>query len=113
MEGFFYIARRARSKEEVIDLFAARYGWTPEAILNIEIGLFSRLYKQISKENIRSELKSEYNAILPLMYMRYIKEITFTDYYNRRTGGNVDQRPAEDILAEVEEIRKKVGEKDK
>lgn len=46
---------------------------------------------------------------LPLM--AFLGEFTsFPDYKSRATGSNIDLRPTEDILAEVDEIERKLQE---
>lgn len=35
--------------------------------------------------------------------------MSFEEYYNRMTGGTIDRRSKEDILAEVAQIRKEMG----
>ena len=50
--------------------------------------------------------------MLPFMAVGILKFISFDDYYKKMTGGDIDWRPDADILAEVEEIRKQMRNKD-
>lgn len=47
--------------------------------------------------------------MLPYMSLEMLKFISFDDYYNQATGGDLDMRPAAEILAEAQEIRRKLG----
>lgn len=35
--------------------------------------------------------------------------MSFEDYYDQATGANIDLRPAKEILAEVEEVRREIN----
>ena len=111
MEEFFYVAWRS-TPEELIDLFATRYGWSYDQITALPVDVFFALAKEIKKQNRRDELKAEWNTYLPFAAMRLVKfkEDSFEEYYKRVTGANIDLRPATDILAEAEEIKKQLGE---
>lgn len=110
MEEFFSIAWRT-TPEELIDLFATRYGWSYDQIMDIPAGIFFALANKIKEQNRREELKAEWNTYLPFVAMNRIKfrENSFEEFYRRATGANLDLRPASDILAEAEEIQKTIG----
>lgn len=109
MEGFFRIAR-GRSEESLIDLPAKRYGWTFQQIMDLDAGLFIRLFEHAAEQDRREYAKAEWNALLPLMGMKILKVMNFDDYYRRSYAKSIDSRPAEEILKEVEDIRKKITE---
>lgn len=58
----------------------------------------------------RAELKAQWNALLPFMSMQWLKAIDFEDYYNRAAGSTLDMRSDEEILAEVEDVRRQIRE---
>lgn len=111
MEEFFYVTWRS-TPEELIDLFATRYGWSYDQITALPVDTFFALVKEIRKKNRRDEMKAEWNTYLPFVAMKIIKfkENSFEEYYKRVTGANIDTRPAADILAEAEDIKKQLGE---
>lgn len=55
-----------------------------------------------SKENHRRE----WLALLPNM-VTFGKYMSFDDYYDRVTGKNIDMRPAEEIIAEIDRAHHK------
>ena len=48
-------------------------------------------------------------ALYPDMIREILKYMSFEEYYNRMTGGTIDRRSKEDILAEAAQIRKEMG----
>ena len=65
--------------------------------------------KMATEKNRRDIVYSEWVALQPFMIIQWLKWMSFDDYYTRRTGGDIDTRPAEEILAEVAEVKKWVG----
>ena len=62
----------------------------------------------IAKEKEKEKcLRDEYNSIYPLMLMKIIKHVSFKEYYDMCTMANIDMRPADEILNEIEEAEKK------
>lgn len=56
-------------------------------------------------EHERIEIhRAQWNALYPFMVMKRLKYFSFKDYYDMCLGRNVDMRPAEDIIAEIEEL---------
>lgn len=53
--------------------------------------------------------RAQYNALLPYMYLQYLKFMPFNEYVDRITGRNIDLRPAEEIIAEIEALHGKGG----
>ena len=112
MARFFYICVQI-SEDDLIDALAERYGWTVREILGMDFKRLTILYSKAIDAREEKTSREEYNAILPLMAMRMVKFIPFSEYKNKATGKDLDLRPQEEILAEVEEIRKELsGEKD-
>lgn len=107
MEGFFYICRQ--DAPEVIDALASRYGWTIRQIEDLDVITLADVLKVAVEKTRRDTVYTEWVALQPFMILKWLKFMPFGEYYDHRTGGDVDIRPAEDILAEVEEIKKYVG----
>lgn len=55
------------------------------------------------------ELKEEWLSIYPFMCMKMLKFMSFKDYSEQRQGKNIDLRPAEEIIKEIEELHRKGG----
>ena len=49
--------------------------------------------------------------MLPMMASKVLKFMSFEEYYDQVSGRNIDLRPDEEILAEVEAIRKEMKER--
>lgn len=62
------------------------------------------------EEERRAEAKAEWNEALPFMALQMLKTVSFNEYYRRSQGKHLDMRPAEEILAEVNDIRRKIEE---
>lgn len=107
MESFFYICRQ--DAPEVIDTLASRYGWTIPQIEATDIRTLAETLKVATEKTRRGIVYSEWVALQPFMIIQWLKWMSFDDYYTRRTGGDIDMRPAEEILAEVAEVKKWVG----
>lgn len=107
MESFFYICRQ--DAPEIIDVLSSRYGWTVQQIEAIDIINLAEILKVAVEKTRRDTVYAEWVALQPFMVIKWIKFMQFSEYYDHRTGVDIDMRPAEDILAEVEEIKKYVG----
>ena len=66
------------------------------------------LAKKIRDDNTDDWLKAQWVAYLPFMAMGFIKTMDYADY-KQRSLVTVDTRPTEDILAEVEAIRREIN----
>lgn len=51
-----------------------------------------------------NHLRQQWVALLPVMQMGYCKYMSFEEYCDKATGKNIDTRPAEEIIAELEEL---------
>ena len=56
------------------------------------------------EEAVRGRIRDEWVALLPWMQSGQLKLIQFDDYYDQRTGRNIDARPASEIIAELEQL---------
>jgi len=99
---FFQISA-AVDEITIYDTLYHRYGSIP----SVEGGLLLRLIKKAIIEDRRDEIREQWVALLP--HMDKETYISFDAYYDRCTGRNIDRRPTEDILSEVEEIRRTIN----
>lgn len=64
----------------------------------------------IRRETRKEEAREQWIAMLPMMASKMLKFMSFEEYYDQVSGRNIDLRPDEEILAEVEAIRKEMKE---
>lgn len=67
---------------------------------------FSKFYKVARDQETRERNFMAYCQYLP--YMDKKTFISFEDYHKTCTGENIDKRPASEIMAEVEAIRREI-----
>lgn len=101
----FFSLTRGRTEIDILDLIAERYGWTIQQIMETDADLFIGLAGRVINEKRRSEARDEWLAALPFMYLKWLKFVSFKDFYDSQTGANLDLRPTTEILADVEKIR--------
>ena len=109
MASFFYFIGRADQEDEIVDVLAARYGWSVPDILDLDIPRLWRTYNKATRERQRDRVRAQWLTLLPYMSMEMLQFMSFEDYYDQATGANIDLRPAKDILAEVEEVRRELN----
>lgn len=78
-----------------------------EFMKEIEVESFIRLVLVAIEGEVRERHREEYLALLPKM-IDLGKYMTFEDYYDKATGRNIDLRPTEEILAEIEAAHSRV-----
>lgn len=66
------------------------------------------LIVRIKEEHNTEILRDQWNAVMPFMAMGFLKSMDFNEYRERCSNATVDLRSNEEILAEVEEIRKEL-----
>lgn len=109
MARFFSVACFTDEESEVIDILASRYGWTPGEIRELDLVTLPEMLRKAIERERRREAREQWVAMLPLMVTKQAKFIDFEDYYDQTTGRNIDMRTDEEILAEVEQVRKELG----
>lgn len=107
MESFFYLC--SKSAPDIIDTLASRYSWTISQIEAIPVVDLAEVLKKAEEQTTRAEIFTEWAALQPFMIMKWLKFMPFEEYHSYRTGGDIDTRPASEILAEAEEIKKYTG----
>ena len=65
------------------------------------------LFRKIRDDNTTEILRKEWLAYLPLMVTGIVKKMTFQEYRDRCVT-TIDTRPASEILAEVEQVKKEL-----
>jgi hypothetical protein len=73
----------------------------------MELGDLLELINLVLEEEKREEKRQEWLHLLPLMITSG-KYTAFNDYYDMTTGKNIDMRPTEVILAEIDAAHEKV-----
>lgn len=68
----------------------------------------SGLYARIREEERKSQAWDMYLQRFHFMINGQLKYQSFNEWYGVITGGNLDLRPADEILAEVEAIREEL-----
>ena len=108
MAEFFRLALRSYSDGEIIDTIAARYGWTYGQIEDLTLPQLATAFGKCKEAKQRAEARQEWVALLPFMSIQWLKYMDFEAYYDKVCGRDLDLRPKEEILREVEEIRKQM-----
>lgn len=71
-------------------------------MLDLDIRQGLAVIEYARKQEQREEYKHEWDAVLPVMHAGLVKLTEFPDYMDMRTGANIDQRPTEVIMAELD-----------
>lgn len=79
-----------------------------EEIGELDVAVMYRLSVKIAEENRTEMLRRTWLQYLPLMAMKMVKEVTFEEYLARNTV-TYDTRPTEEILAEVDQVRRELN----
>lgn len=109
MAWFFSIACGVDSETEVIDSFAERYGWTVTEISELDTDIAYELLAEIRTKKRELKAWEQWLELLPHMVLKRMNFIEYEDFKNRVTGSDIDTRPIEEIMADVEEVRRYVG----
>lgn len=78
--------------------------------MELDAVLLYRFHRIARKEHLRREAREQWLTMLPFMSMKFLKYISFEDYYGQYSGESLDTRSDEAILAEVEEVRRQLNE---
>lgn len=102
MAGFFQIVV-SFTEYELTDVLFGRLGGHI-AVLSMDIEQILGLLEYYRNKDNNDLLHREWSALLPFMYSGYLKEMSFTEYCDNRTGSYIDLRSNEEIIAELEEL---------
>lgn len=75
-------------------------------IFELDLVTMAGLYTRIRDEERKSEAWDLYLKQFHYMISNQLKYQSFNEWYDRISGHDIDLRPDEEILAEVEEVRK-------
>lgn len=105
MEEFFYIGTQI-DEVRLIDLILRRYH-TLEALDVLPIEKALRLILTTIEDEVKERYRQEWLHLLPVMVM-FQHYMTFDDYYNTCTGKNIDRRPVEEIMQDIQKAHASV-----
>lgn len=106
MARFFQISGEVSSNPHIEEVLLHRYGNGIEYILRKPFEEGAQFIIQSIKAHQEDRLYRWWCAIVPNMTSETF--MSFEDFRDRMTGANIDKRPAEEILAEAEEIEKRL-----
>lgn len=66
------------------------------------------LQKAIEKEE-EEHIRAQWVTMLPYMSIKRLKYMSFSDYKDQVTGKNIDTRPAEEIIRDIEETHRRAN----
>ena len=106
METFF-LTGSCFDETELKELLLRRYH-TLDFIKDLEIEEFIKFCNLAKKKEEEDRLHSQWCAMLP----PFAKDIDVEEFRDIATGANIDMRPANEIIEEIEEIhRRKEGKR--
>lgn len=108
MEKFFRKVGRLPSECELIDKLLKRYG-NLEVVMTMDMDTFLELLRLILEKEKEERAYQQWCAMLPFMSLSMLEYVPFEEYADRLTGKNIDLRPREDIIREIEELHNKGG----
>ena len=107
MEEFFLIGCQI-DEIKLIDLVLRRYH-SLDCMEVLSVDQFIKLLLVAIESEAKEKYRQEWKALLPVMVFAN-KYMTFNEYYDTCTGKNVDLRPVEDIIAEIDRKHAEVRE---
>lgn len=103
MEKFFSIIVTDVDEVELKEFLHRRYS-NIELILKMNITDFCK-FVQIGREKEEEErIHAQWVSMLPLMSMQQLKYMPFEEYKNQCLGKNIDTRPVDEIIKELEDL---------
>lgn len=99
MEKFFYIGCQI-DEIKLLDLVLRRYH-TLDCLKVLDINQFAKLILEAIEQETKEKFREEWLHLLPCMVFSN-HYMTFDDYYNTVTGSNIDTRPVDEIIAEID-----------
>jgi hypothetical protein len=70
-------------------------------LMNLPFEEFLEIIIHASKEMQKSEIHDQWVALLPFMYVKWLKFMPFNEYFDACTGANIDMRPKEQVIDEI------------
>ena len=109
MAWFFSLACGVDKEAELIDSFAERYGWTVSEISELDTDVAYELFAEIRTKKREERAWEQWLELLPHMVLKRMNFIEFEDFKNRISGSDIDIRPIEEIMKDVNEVRRYIG----
>lgn len=106
VENFFLIGCQIK-EVELKELFLRKYH-TLDFIKEMQVDEFIEFVSLAIENENKEKVERQYLALLPLLCLRG-KYMTFDKFYEQMTGANIDWRPADEIIQEIQEKHKLVG----
>lgn len=107
MEKFFLIGCQL-DEIKLIDLVLRRYH-SLDALKVLSIDQTLELVLMAIESEVKERYRKEWLALLPMMLLTN-HYMTFDQYYETCSGKNIDMRPVEEIIAEIDRIHAKAKE---
>lgn len=79
-----------------------RYGGGFEAFLDLPAAMGAKLITKAIEDEKDDDLRAEWVALLPWMQSGQLKLIQWQEYREQRLGLNIDRRPTDEIIRELE-----------
>ena len=70
-------------------------------LMSLPFGEFCELALYVRKKDQEEEIRQQWVSILPFMYMKRLRYMSFQDYYDGCTGETIDRRPEQEIIDEI------------
>ena len=70
-------------------------------LMNLPFEEFLEMVLHASKQMQRDDIRAQWVACLPFMYIKKLKYMTFQEYLEAYMGTNIDMRPKEEIIDEI------------
>lgn len=102
MESFFQ-ASASFNSGELREFLIRRYGQT-EIFMKMSVIDFAEFLSEARKQEKEEKYFAEWCALIPRLNDEYL---SFENFKKLRSGANIDSRPAEEILAEIDEAHRK------
>ena len=106
MESFFQVCISFGDEVEVKELILRRYN-NIDYIFSMEVLDFLLFLQKAKEKELEEQIRQQW--IIQLPHMTKDNYVSFSDYYDRVTGRNIDTRPADAIIKEIEELHRRNG----
>ena len=75
--------------------------------MRMDAGKFIEFVLNALEMERREQIQRQWTAMLPFMSLQFLQYMPFEAYYEKCTGGNIDMRTTEEIIADIEETHRK------
>lgn len=103
MAKFFSVICTGFDEVEVLELLHRRYS-NVDLILQMSIEDFCRFIKIAREKETDERIHAQWVSMLPLMSMQQLKYMSYEEYKKQCLGENIDTRPADEIIKELEDL---------